>query len=73
MSRGPAPIEIGMRADVLRTLPGRTKLFLVAPPQWLENGEAAIWHYRDCSVILRRPEKYAPYLVDEVVKEQADG
>ncbi len=72
-TRPPSPIRVGMRADELRKMRGRSKSDLIAGPQWLEPRQSAVWHYQDCSVVLERTTEDGPYRVKEVVEGDGDG
>lgn len=68
----PSPVRVGMRADELRKMRGRGPFDLVSPPEWVEYGQSAKWHYADCTVTLER-DGDGPYRVTEVVEVEGDG
>ena len=76
-TKPPSPIRVGMRADDVLKLRGRSRAHSVAAPQWLEGGKSAVWHYQDCSVVLERDTvaggPAGPYRVKEVVEGMSDG
>ena len=78
-TRPPSPVRVGMRADELRKMRGRSKFDLVAAPVWVEYGRVVRWFYADCMVTLRKdelenyPGLFGPYRVTEVLEEVGDG
>ena len=71
-TKPPSPIRVGMKADEVLKLRGRSRADAVAAPQWLEGGQSAVWHYQDCSVVLERTTEDGPYRVKEVVEGDGD-
>ena len=57
MPKPPSPVRVGMKADEVLKLRGRSRAYAVAPPEWLEPLQSAVWHYADCSLVLEKEEE----------------
>ena len=71
MTKPPDPVPVGIRADELLKMRGRSVGFAVKAPEWVKYGKSAQWFYADCTVKLER-EGDGPYIVTEVL-ETEDG
>ena len=63
----PSPVRVGMKADEVLKLRGRSKAHAVAPAEWLEPGKSAVWHYADCSLVLEKEEPSGIWRVTQIV------
>lgn len=52
MKKPPSKPRVGMRADELLKMRGRSRADAVGFPEWIVPRQSAAWHYRDCSVLL---------------------
>ena len=71
MAPEPLEVTLGMTADEVLRQPGRTRFDAVAPAQWLKQGQSAVWHYADCSLVFEHDG--LAYRVVEVVTGVAEA
>lgn len=62
----PTKPHIGLKSNELLKMRGRSRIDAVAPPQWIELGKSAVWHYQDCSIVLEHDGQ--EYRVKEIVE-----
>ena len=70
MNKQPSPIKVGIRADELLKMRGRSEDFVIRDQKVVgkdENGLIVEWHYQDCTVTLGHDGKM--YRVREVKDE----
>ena len=72
MAKPASAVRVGMKADEVLKMRGRSVGHATAAPEWIQYGQSARWHYADCSVTLERDGEDGPYRVTEV-KEKADA
>jgi len=64
----PSPVRVGMRADEVLKMRGRSAEYAVRGPNGTqEKGRLRVeWYYADCTVVLCRKSEPGPYRVKEV-------
>lgn len=50
----PTPVRVGMKANEVLKLRGRSKAHAIGPATWVQYRQQAAWFYADCTVFLER-------------------
>lgn len=73
MPKPASEIRVGMLADDVLKMRGRSVGYAVAAPEWIVQGRSVRWHYADCSVVLERDGEDGPYRVKEIEEREEEN